>query len=49
MNTCRSLLRMILADIHYKDDEDKTKLIGEMAIKEIKDRIRLSSQETARN
>ena len=48
MNTCRSLLRMILADIHYKK-EDKIKLIGEMTIKEIKDRTRLSSQETARN
>lgn len=38
----------ILADIHYKDDEDKSKLIGEMTIIELEDRIRrLSSQEAA--
>lgn len=38
----------ILSDIHYKDDEDKTKLIGEMTIIELEDRIRrLSSQEAA--
>ena len=38
----------ILADIHYKDNEDKSKLIGEMTIIELEDRIRiLSSQEAA--
>ncbi len=38
----------ILGDIHYKDDEDKTKSIGEMTITELEDRIRrLSSQEAA--
>ena len=35
----------ILADIHYKDEEDKTKKIGDMTLKELEDRIRrLSSQ-----
>ena len=38
----------ILSDIHYKDNEDKTKLIGEMTLMELEDRIRrLSSQEAA--
>lgn len=38
----------IVADIHYKDDEDKTKPIGEMTLMELEDRIRrLSSQEAA--
>ena len=38
----------ILADIHYKDEEDKTKPIGEMTIIELEDRIRrLASQEAS--
>ena len=38
----------ILADIHYKDGEDKTRVIGEMTILELEDRIkRLASKEAA--
>ncbi len=48
MNICRSQLVTILEDIHHRDDEDKTKLIGEMTIQELEDRIkRLSSKEAA--
>ena len=39
----------ILSEIHYKDDEDKTKTIGDMTISELEDRIkRISSQEAAK-
>ena len=39
---------MVLADILYKNEEDKTKLIGGMTVKEFEERIRRLSPQAIR-